>query len=71
MIYADIPKADAYRHDDWVALCGVCESGFVVPKSDSTNCPAPNGSFCPDCRHRGLKAPGVLHWDIRSTEATR
>lgn len=63
---ADLPQMTEGMPDDWTATCGVCIADFAVRKSDSENNPAPHGSFCPDCRQRGLIAPGVLHWNPRS-----
>ena len=62
---ADIPKVTNIRDDDWVAECGVDGANFVIACDGSGQNPAPHGSFCPDCRARGLIAPGVLHWHRR------
>jgi hypothetical protein len=56
--------------NDWVATCGVCNSDFSVRASDSPNIPSKSGTFCPDCRARGLMAPGVLHWKLRHEDET-
>lgn len=61
----EMPKIDAALPDDWVSECGVCEGNFVVRAADSEANPGPHGTFCPDCKATGLKAPGVLHWHKR------
>lgn len=62
----DIPKITKPMPDDWIAYCGVCDAGFVIRAKDASA--KPGMSFCPDCRHNQLKAPGVLHWELRETE---
>lgn len=62
---AALPEITEGRSDDWVARCGVCLSAFAIQNADCQDHPAPNGSFCPDCKARGLMAPGVLNWHIR------
>jgi MinD superfamily P-loop ATPase len=63
----NIPAITAALDDDWVSECGVCNSPFAIRASDcdDNENPFPHGTFCPDCRARGLKAPGVLHWSKR------
>lgn len=48
----------------WRAKCGVCLEAWKVESVDN---PAPHRSFCPDCRKRGLTAPGVLTWEKDAT----
>jgi hypothetical protein len=43
----------------WRAQCGVCYSSWV---GESEECPSESGTFCPNCRDKGLMAPGVLNW---------
>lgn len=44
----------------WVAICGVCNSGWSHQGEHS---PARSGTLCPDCRSFGRMAPGVLNWE--------
>lgn len=67
---ADLPECSVADPNDWVATCGVCEGGFVVPGIVQETNPAPSGSFCPDCRSTHLNAPGVLHWKKRASSLT-
>ena len=54
----------------WRAQCGVCDAKWKVDKDESgrtltaepADNPGPHGTFCPDCRGRGMMAPGVLNW---------
>lgn len=65
---ATLPTIDEAKPDDWVALCLVCDSAFVVRSDDApADGPAPHGSFCPDCRENKKIAPGVLNWSKRKT----
>lgn len=53
----------------WRNQCGVCDGVFDHPEALAEN-PYPNGTFCPQCQRRGLKAPGVLHFaPLPRTEA--
>jgi hypothetical protein len=45
----------------WIAQCGVCLAYFES-KIKSEDNPHPYGAFCPQCKERGLIAPGVLHF---------
>lgn len=49
-------------HSVWRGACGVCETEFEHPERTAEN-PSPHGTFCPVCRSRGLKAPGVVYFD--------
>lgn len=61
-----IPTITEQLDDDWTSFCGVCLADFVIAAKDSVDNPSASGTFCPDCRARGMKAPGVLHWRRRA-----
>lgn len=51
----------------WRAKCGVCGSAWIAEmKDDADPCAM---SFCPDCKSRGLMAPGVLNWKADPIQA--
>lgn len=63
-----MPVRTEGKTDDWVATCGVCMGNFSIAAEDCPDNPSSSGTFCPDCRARRMKAPGVLHWRKRSKD---
>lgn len=43
----------------WRGSCGVCNTLYQHPENSREK---PNATFCPDCRERGMMAPGVVNW---------
>ena len=66
-----LPELTGAAADDWVAQCGICTGKFAVRAKDARPDMTAKRYFCLDCRCRGTKPPGELHWRRRGSTIAR